>query len=121
MDDTIILTCAVTGNLTRPEQTPHLPITPSQIVEESLAAAEAGAAAVHLHVRDPQTGAPSMALELYAEVVSALRKHNPALIINLTTGPGGRFVPTDDDPRVAGPGTSLMAPEKRVQHIAALR
>ncbi|MBC7939529.1 MAG: 3-keto-5-aminohexanoate cleavage protein, partial [Chitinophagaceae bacterium] len=100
---------------------PHLPITPSQIVEESLAAAEAGAAAVHLHVRDPQTGAPAMALELYAEVVSALRKHNPALIINLTTGPGGRFVPSDDDPRVAGPGTSLMPPEKRVEHIAALR
>lgn len=121
MSEPTILTCAVTGNLTRPDQTPHLPITPAQIVDESLAAAEAGAAAVHLHVRDPQTGAPSMALALYAEVVEALRRHAPALIINLTTGPGGRFVPGEAEPRVAGPGTTLLPPEQRVEHIAALR
>lgn len=121
MNHPTILTCAITGNLTRPEQTPHLPITPAQIVDESLAAAEAGAAAVHLHVRDPRTGAPSMELALYAEVVEALRRHAPQLIINLTTGPGGRFVPGDEDPRIAGPGTTLLAPEKRVEHIAALR
>ncbi|MCJ0763626.1 3-keto-5-aminohexanoate cleavage protein [Variovorax terrae] len=121
MSQPTILTCAVTGNLTRPEQTPHLPITPAQIVDESLAAAEAGAAAVHLHVRDPKTGAPSMELALYAEVVEALRRHAPQLIINLTTGPGGRFVPSREDPRIAAPGTTLMAPEKRVEHITALR
>lgn len=121
MDQPTILTCAVTGNLTRPEQTPHLPITPTQIADECLAAAEAGAAAVHIHVRDPETGAPSMALELYARVVETLRRHNPALVINLTTGPGGRFVPSDDEPRVAGPGTSLLPPERRVEHIAALK
>lgn len=121
MGQPTILTCAITGNLTRPEQTPHLPITPAQIVDESLAAAEAGAAVVHLHVRDPRSGAPSMELALYAEVVEALRRQAPQLIINLTTGPGGRFVPGDEDPRIAGPGTTLQAPEKRVEHIAALR
>ena len=121
MDRPTILTCAVTGNLTRPEQTPHLPITPSQIAEECLAAAEAGAAAVHIHVRDPQTGAPSMELGLYTQVVETIRRHNPALVINLTTGPGGRFVPSDADPRVAGPGSTLVAPERRVEHIAALK
>jgi len=121
MNDTTILTCAVTGNLTKPEQTPYLPITPSQIAEASLEAAEAGAAAVHIHVRDPKTGAPSMDVELYGRVVESLRRHRPDLIVNLTTGPGGRFVPSDDDPRVAGPGTSLLAPERRVEHIAALR
>jgi uncharacterized protein (DUF849 family) len=121
MNDTTILTCAVTGNLTKPEQTPYLPITPSQIAEASLEAAEAGAAAVHIHVRDPKTGAPSMDVELYGRVVESLRRHRPELIVNLTTGPGGRFVPSDDDPRVAGPGTSLLAPERRVEHIAALR
>lgn len=121
MDTTTILTCAITGNLTQPSQTPHLPITPAQLVESALEAAEAGAAAVHLHVRDPETGAPSMRLDLYAEVVAALRKHRPELVINLTTGPGGRYVPSDDDPRVAGPGTTLLAPEKRVEHIAALK
>lgn len=121
MDTPTILTCAVTGNLTRPEQTPHLPISPRQIVDESLAAAEAGAAAVHVHVRDPATGAPSMELDLYEQVVSSIRRHHADLIINLTTGPGGRYVPTDGDPRTAAPGTTLLPPERRVEHIVALK
>ena len=121
MDYPTILTCAVTGNLTTPQQTPHLPITPSHIAQECLAAAEAGAAAVHIHVRNPDTGEPSMELDLYDQVVDAIRRHNSQLIIDLTTGPGGRFVPDDDDPKVAGPGTTLMRPEQRVQHIAALK
>jgi uncharacterized protein (DUF849 family) len=116
-----ILTCAVTGNLTRPEQTPHLPITPAQISEACLESAEAGAAVVHIHVRDPATGLPSTDLDLYGRVVEALRRHRPELVINLTTGPGGRYVPSDDEPRVAGPGTSLLRAELRVAHIAALR
>lgn len=116
-----ILTCAVTGNLTRPDQTPYLPITPEQITDECLAAAEAGAAVVHIHVRDPDTGAPSMDVALYARVVDSLRRHRPSLVINLTTGPGGRYVPSDDEPRVAGPGTSLLRPELRVEHISALK
>ena len=59
-----ILTCAVTGNLTQPSQTPYLPITPEQIADDALAAAEAGAAVVHIHVRDPQTGKPSMSVDM---------------------------------------------------------
>ncbi|ANH72688.1 hypothetical protein ACS15_1438 [Ralstonia insidiosa] len=121
MNNATILTCAVTGNLTKPEQTPHLPITPNHIADECLAAAEAGAAAVHIHVRDPKTGAPSMELDLYEQVVSAIRRHNPELIINLTTGPGGRYVPSDENPSIAGPGTTLLPPERRVEHIAALK
>jgi uncharacterized protein (DUF849 family) len=116
-----IITCAVTGNLTTPDQTPHLPITPGEIAESALGAADAGAAIVHLHVRDPASGKPSMELPLYREVVERIREKNAQLIINLTTGPGGRFVPSPDDPKVAGPGTTLMAPEARVAHIAALR
>jgi len=121
MSTKTILTCAVTGNLTRPDQTPHLPVTPQQISTACLEAAEAGAAAVHIHVRDPQTGRPSMDLLLYKEVVDEIRRHRPDLIINLTTGPGGRFVPGEVDPRIAAPGSTLMAPERRVEHIAALR
>lgn len=121
MDQPTVLTCAVTGNLTRPEQSPHLPITPSRIAEDCLAAAEAGAAAVHIHVRDPKTGAPSMDLDLYGQVVETIRRHDPAVIINLTTGPGGRFVPSEDDPRLAGPGTTLLPAERRVEHVTALR
>jgi uncharacterized protein (DUF849 family) len=116
-----IITCAVTGNLTTPDQTPHLPITPGEIAESALRAADAGAAIVHLHVRDPASGKPSMELPLYREVVERIREKNAEVIINLTTGPGGRFVPSPDDPKVAGPGTTLMAPEARVAHIAALR
>lgn len=116
-----IITCAVTGNLTTIEQTPHLPVTPEQISDACLGAAEAGAAIVHIHVREPKTAKPSMELGYYREVVERIRAKNTQLILNLTTGPGGRFVPSIEDPRVAGPGTTLLPPEKRVEHIAALK
>jgi uncharacterized protein (DUF849 family) len=119
--DKVIITCAVTGNLTTPEQTPHLPITPEQIADACLDAADAGAAIVHIHVRDPQTGRPSMLLDYYVDVVQRIRARNPKLILNITTGPGGRFVPSRDDPKMAAEGTTLLVPEKRVEHIAALR
>ena len=116
--DRVIITCAVTGNLTTPEQTPHLPITPEQIADACLGAADAGAAIVHIHVRDPLTGRPSMSLDHYVDVVERIRSHNPELILNITTGPGGRFVPSHDDPKIAAAGTTLMIPEKRGEHIA---
>ena len=96
--DKVIITCAVTGNLTTPEQTPYLPITPQQIADACLSAADAGAAIVHIHVRDPLTGRPSMLLDYYVDVVERIRAHNPELILNVTTGPGGRFIPSKDDP-----------------------
>jgi uncharacterized protein (DUF849 family) len=117
----IFITCAVTGNLTTPDQTPHLPITPEEIADACLGAAEAGAAVVHIHVREPGTGKPSMELGYYRDVVERIRARNSQLILNITTGPGGRFVPSADEPRVAAPGTTLIAPEKRVEHIAVLR
>lgn len=116
-----IITCAVTGNLTTREQHPDLPVTPDEIVAAALGAGEAGAAIVHLHVRDPDTGRGSMRLDLYAAVVEGIRAGNPDLILNVTTGEGGRFVPSDADPRVAGAGSTLVAPDRRVAHIAALR
>jgi uncharacterized protein (DUF849 family) len=115
----VFITCAITGNLTRPEQSPYLPITPQQIADSALEAAEAGAAIAHIHVRDPETGRPSMSIDLYREVMDRIRSRNTGLIINLTTGPGGRFVPSD--PKVAGPGTTLIAPERRVEHVELLR
>ena len=121
MSQPTILTCAVTGNLTTPEQTAYLPVTTEQIATACIEAHDAGAAAVHIHVRDPKTGKPSMDLALYAEVVSTLRRERPALIINLTTGPGGRYIPSTDDPKVFAAGTSLLPPEKRVEHISALQ
>lgn len=121
MRDEVFITCAVTGNLTTREQHPELPVTPEEIANAALAAAEEGAAVVHLHVRDPATGKPSMALEYYQDVVARIRGRNKDLIINLTTGPGGRFVVGEEDPKVAGPGTTLTTPEIRTAHVTALR
>ena len=120
-DKKTLITCAVTGNLTKPEHTPHLPITPEQIANECLGAYEAGAAAVHIHVRDPKSGKPSMDIDHYRDVVSRIRSKNRDLIINLTTGPGGRYVPNEEDPKVFAAGTTLVAPEKRVEHIALIK
>lgn len=115
-----VLTCAVTGSLTKPEASPHLPITPEQIADSCLEAAAAGAAIVHIHVRHPD-GRPSIEFDHYKEVVDRIRAKNTALMINLTTGPGGRYHPSDEDPRIPGPRTNLMPPLDRVQHVVALK
>jgi len=115
-----ILTVAVTGNLTTVQQNPALPCTPEQIANAALESAKIGAAIAHIHVRHPD-GRPSTDLVHYREVVERIRDKNSELIINLTTGPGGRFVPSKDDPKIAGPGTSAMHPLKRVEHIVELK
>ena len=121
MLEKVVITCAVTGNLTNRDQHPQLPVTPREIATACLDAGKAGAAVCHIHVRDPATGAPSMEIALYQEVVKLIRAENPELILNLTTGPGGRFQPSDHDPRVPGPRTNLTIPEKRVEHIALIK
>lgn len=115
-----IVTVAVTGNLTTVAQHPGLPCTPKQIAQSALDAEKAGAAIAHLHVRY-EDGRPSMELDHYRETVDRIRDAGSQLIINLTTGPGQRFVPDRDDPKVAAPGTTLMAPMRRVEHVIALR
>jgi uncharacterized protein (DUF849 family) len=72
-------------------------------------------------LREPETGAPSRQLELYVDVVEQIKRANKALIINLTTGPGGRFQPSSHNPVVPGPRTNLLVPKKRVAHIVAIR
>lgn len=121
LSERVMITCAVTGNRMRPDQHPRLPVTPKEIADSALEAGEAGAAIVHIHVRDPLTGRPSMEIGLYHRVVEHIRTSNPQLIINLTTRPGGRFVPSQLDPRTAADGTTLLPPEKRVEHIVMLR
>jgi len=115
-----IITCAVTGGAPIVPGS-ATPITPEQIADECLHAAEAGAAIVHIHVRDPLTGKASMDVQLYEQVVSRIRRRNTELILNLTTGPGSRFVPDADDPKRGGVGTSLTHPANRVAHVLALR
>jgi len=116
-----ILSCAVTGSHPTREHNETLPVTPAEIAGDCIAAAKAGAAICHIHVRDPDTGKPSMELEYYREVVKRIRESDTDLIINLTTGPGGRFMPSDDDPKVAAPGTMLTTPEIRTEHVVQLK
>lgn len=112
-----IVTCAVTGAHTTLKHNPNLPITPTQIAESSLAAAESGAAVVHIHVRDPRTGVPSMDLELYQQTVDIIRRHNEDLLINLTTGPGATVTLVGD----IFPESILKTAQERTRHVVALK
>jgi uncharacterized protein (DUF849 family) len=121
MADRTIITCALTGSFDTPKKNPAVPVSPEAIATSALDAAAAGAAIVHIHVRDPETGAPSMELAHYREVVERIREKNTQVILNLTTGAGGRFVPGDPDPSVAGPGTTFVPPAARTRHVVELR
>jgi len=116
-----IITCAITGAATRPEQTPYLPITPDAIAQSGLEAAEAGASVLHIHVRDPATGRPSMDVELYRYVVDKIKQQNKDVLINLTTGAGATYVPTPGNMGTGGPGTLLLGAERRVKHIELIK
>ncbi len=121
MSRDVIITCAVSGSHQNHDKHPDYPVTPKQIAASCLEARQAGAAIVHVHVRDPETGAPAGETELYREVVERVRDAGSDLLINLTTGYGGRFAPSEDDPRQAGPGTTLVPPERRVAHVEELK
>jgi uncharacterized protein (DUF849 family) len=116
-----ILTCAVTGNHTTREHHPGLPASPQEIATACIDAAAAGASIVHIHVRDPATAAPSIALEHYEAVVRRIRESGTNVLINLTTGPGGRYQPSPEDPAKPGPRTLLLKAEKRVEHVVKLK
>ncbi|MBN9581062.1 MAG: 3-keto-5-aminohexanoate cleavage protein [Afipia sp.] len=121
MTDKVIITCAITGGHGNFAKVPDFPITPEQIARDCLRARAAGAAIVHIHVRNPQTGQHSGDLELFREVVKRVRDSGSDVLINLTTGWGGRYVPGADNPQIGGPGTNLANPERRLLHIVDLR
>ncbi|MFM9970740.1 MAG: 3-keto-5-aminohexanoate cleavage protein [Burkholderiales bacterium] len=121
MSRPVILTCALTGGADTAHLNPAVPVTPEQIANEGIAAAKAGATIVHIHVRNPETGKASLELAHYKEVVERIRASKVDVLINLTTGPGARYTPSDTDPVGHGPGTTMKSPEFRVQHIEALQ
>ena len=121
MSTPTIITCALTGAGDTTAKNPAVPVTPAEIAESGIAAARAGAAIVHIHVRDLETRLSSMNLDYYREVVERIRDSGGDVVINLTTGPGARFVPGDPDPKIAGPGSTITTPARRVEHILALR
>ena len=121
MQRKVMISCAVTGSADTPAKNPAVPVTPQQIATSAIDAAKAGAAIVHIHVRDPQTTRPSMDPALYREVVDRIRQSGTDVLINLTTGPGARYVPSLDDPLKPGPGTTMKSPEERVRHVVELK
>lgn len=116
----VVLTVSVTGSFGDRTSNPALPITPKEIAESAIEAGMAGAAVAHIHVRDVHTGKPSMEMQLYEETVQRIRDHSD-IILNLTTGAGARFIPAEDNPSYPGPGTTLSSPQKRIEHVLALK
>jgi uncharacterized protein (DUF849 family) len=122
MNPNVIITCAVTGAGDTVGRHPAIPITPEQIADAALEAAEAGAAVVHCHVRDPKTGKGTRGVDLYREVVERIRAKNTEVIINLTAGMGGDVeIGEGEKPMQWGPGTDLVGPVERLAHVAELR
>src|ERR1700758_2677735 len=121
MQRKVIISCAVTASADTPGRNPAVPVTPQQIAASAIDAAKAGAAIVHIHVRDPKTTRPSMDGALYREVVERIRASGSDVLINLTTGPGARFTPDDNDPSKPGPSSVLKSPEQRVRHVVELK
>jgi uncharacterized protein (DUF849 family) len=121
MANKTVITCAVTGSAPTTAKNPNVPVTPEQIANSCIEAWRAGAAVVHIHVRDPETGAPSMEFDHYREVTERLRESESDVLINLTTGPGARLQPGMDDPMQFQPGTTVKSPLERVAHIEKLK
>jgi uncharacterized protein (DUF849 family) len=117
----VIISCAVTGSADTPGRNPAVPVTPEQIATSALDAAKAGAAIVHIHVRDPKTTKPSMDGAHYREVVERIRASGSDVLVNLTTGPGARFTHDENDPSKPGRDSVLKSPEERVRHIVELK
>jgi len=121
MNKDVFMTCAVTGAGDSTSRSPHVPKSPEQIAAACLDAARAGAAIVHVHVREPDTGKNSRKLEYYDEVVERIRGSDVDVIINLTAGMGGMLVQDPDNPAIFAEGTDIATPFERVEHVGRLR
>lgn len=99
----VIITCAITGSIHTPSMSPHLPVTPQEIAESAVGAAEAGAAIVHLHARDPQDGRPDQSPEAFAPFLQVIKQRSNC-VVNITTG-----------------GASTMSIEERVRPAAVFK
>ena len=121
MNTEVVVTCAVTGAGDTVGKHPNVPVTPEQVANAAIEAADAGAAIVHIHARDPETGIGSRDVDLFKDTVERIRNSGRDVLINLTAGMGGDLVVDDDDPTVAGPGTDMVNAETRIKHVELLR
>ena len=123
MNREVFITCAVTGSGSTQDRSPHVPRSPAQIADSAIAAAKAGAAVVHCHVRDPETGVPSRDLKLYRELTDRVRDADTDVVLNLTAGMGGDIVfgDTENPFPVREAGTDMIGAAQRVAHILECR
>ena len=117
MNRDVIITCAVTGAGDTTSKSDLVPVTPQQIADAAIEAAQAGAAVAHIHVRDPETGQGSRDTGLFQETVDIIKQSGVDVVINLTAGMGGDWVPSEADPALPGEGTDMMGPEERLAHV----
>ena len=120
MNRDVFITCAVTGSGDTVSKSSHVPITPQQIVESAIDAAKAGAAVVHCHVRDPETGAGCRRNDLYKEVTDRIRASDIDVVLNLTAGMGGDLVfgGVERPLPLKESGTDMAGATERVSHVA---
>ena len=120
MNRDVFITCAVTGSGDTAGKSPHVPRSPKEIAASAIEAAKAGAAVVHCHVRDPQTGAPSRRNDLYREVTERIREAEVDVVLNLTAGMGGDMIfGNTEQPLPLNPvGTDMAGATERVSHVA---
>ncbi len=117
MKQKVILTCAVVGENEYNRDHPNFPITPQQIADAALEAEQAGASAVHLHVRNPETGAGSRDPELFLDMANRVRDNGVKAVMNITCGGGAVYIPDQADEARAAEGSDMATAEERVRHI----
>jgi uncharacterized protein (DUF849 family) len=123
LNSDVFITCAVTGAGDSTSKSDKVPVTPKQIADDAIAAAKAGAAVAHIHVRDPETGAPSRKVEYYREVVERVRESDTDVVLNLTTGMGGDLVlgSAEQPLPLNDAETDMAGASERLAHIHALK
>ena len=117
MNNDVIVTCAVTGAGDTTGKHPGVPVTPRQVADAAIEAAKAGAAIAHIHVRDPKSGKGSRDPELFRETVELIRQSKTDVILNLTSGMGGDWTPSDENPAMPGKPTDMIGPIERLAHV----
>lgn len=120
MNREVFITCAVTGSGATQDKSPHVPRSPKEIAESAIAAAQAGAAVVHCHVRDPETGTPSRDPKLYRELTDRIRDSATDVVLNLTAGMGGDMIfgGVESPLPLSSKGTDMAGATERVAHVA---
>ncbi|MDH2326571.1 3-keto-5-aminohexanoate cleavage protein [Cereibacter sp. SYSU M97828] len=121
MNREVFITCAVTGSGGTQDRSPHVPRSPEQIATSAIAAAKAGAAIVHCHVRDPETGAPARDPALYREVTERIRDSDTDVVLNLTAGMGGDLLFDGTENMAMSPRSDMAGAAERVAHVVDCR